>query len=345
MPENNDPYALKSYQFFTLPEELIAQHPSPQRDQSRLMIIKRDTGDISIHRFNEISEFLESGDRLILNNTKVIPARLIGRRETGGKAEIFLLRAINQKQWEVLAKPGRKLKQGDTVSFSDEFACKIIETLPNGNKVVDFSSVENFEEQLERCGQMPLPPYIHDHTDDSTRYQTVYAEHAGAVAAPTAGLHFTQPLLEKLANKGVKNTTVTLHVGLGTFRPVDVSDIREHPMHSERFHITEETARELNAEKTGRNICVGTTSCRSLEAASDANGKVHAGDYDTDIFIYPGYRFKNLDCLLTNFHLPGSTLLMLVGTLTGLDLLKEAYHMAIAEKMRFYSYGDAMLIL
>lgn len=341
-----NPYALSSYQF-ALPEELIAQYPCTPRDHARLMVIERKTGNISEIQFKELPTLLQAEDHLIFNDTRVIPARLIGKRATGGECEIFLVRRLPDDSWEALAKPGKKLRVGDRVRFSEEFSCEILETLENGNKRVSFDCRADFDTLLMQHGQIPLPPYIQRAVDsaDAERYQTVYATQAGAIAAPTAGLHFTHDLLEKLKSLGVHQTTLTLHVGLGTFRPVQTEDIRQHQMHAEQFIITPQAAAELNQHKEGRRkICVGTTTCRALESAWTPRG-IDAGEYNTNIFIYPGYHFKYVEALLTNFHLPGSSLLMLVSAFAGYDLTMEAYARAVRERYRFFSYGDAMLIL
>lgn len=313
------------------------------------MIVDRAKGDISEIVFRELRDFLESGDHLIFNDTKVIPARLIGTRTGGGASEIFLVRPISNDMWEVLVRPGKKLKVGSRVVFSELFSCEIVERLPDGGAYAVFHYEGEFYQALERHGQIPLPHYIRREVDsavDNSRYQTVYASQPGAVAAPTAGLHFTQEMMSHLKEKGVHQTTVTLHVGLGTFRPVQAEDIRDHVMHAERLNITPEAAVELNRRQSGsRRICVGTTSCRALEAVATEGGVIVPGDYETTIFIYPGYSFKYAKSLLTNFHLPGSSLLMLVSAFAGRELIKEAYLKAVKEKFRFFSYGDAMLIL
>jgi S-adenosylmethionine:tRNA ribosyltransferase-isomerase len=339
--------SLSSYQYH-LPPELIAQYPCTPRDSSRLMVIDRAQGTFSEIVFRDLAGLLNAGDNLIFNDTKVIPARLFGKRTTGGEAEIFLIRSLGGNNWETMARPGKKIRAGSQVIFSDRLSCTILETLPDGNKVVRFECEGNLDSLLESHGQMPLPPYIkreNAEKEDQERYQTVYAAHLGSKAAPTAGLHFTPELLQQLRGKGISLTHITLHLGLGTFRPVQVEDIRTHPMHTEEFTISPEAAHFLNQQKGKRTICVGTTCCRALETASDANGILIPGSYSTDIFIYPGYRFRAVNTLLTNFHLPGSTLLMLVSAFAGYDLIMEAYAKAIKEKYRFYSYGDAMLIL
>lgn len=330
--------------------DLIAQYPLTPRDSSRLMVVERSTGAITETTFKEIIRFLNPDDTMIFNNTKVIPSRLIGRRENGGKSEIFLLRKLENGTWIVLAKPGKKLKVGAKVFFSEQFHCEVTDILEDGSRIAAFFHPGSFEEQLIVHGQVPLPQYIKREADkalDGERYQTVYAVHSGAAAAPTAGLHFTAPLLEEIKNKGIAQEYVTLHVGLGTFKPVQVEDdIRKHQMHSEACVIDAVTANRLNSRKgSGRKISVGTTSCRVLESFANEEGLLTPGMRDTDIFIYSGYRFKCVDALLTNFHLPGSTLLMLVSAFAGYDLIMEAYRIAVSKRYRLFSYGDAMLIL
>jgi S-adenosylmethionine:tRNA ribosyltransferase-isomerase len=343
-----DLYSLSSY-LFELPEELIAQHPCSPRDHSRVMVIDRKSGKISEMVFHELLDFLQAGDQLVFNNTKVIPSRLIGKRESGGITEVFITKLLPNGTWEVMARPGRKLRKGSKVIFGPDFSCEILDTLSDGGKIVRFLHQGNFDELLEKYGQIPLPHYIHreeQNAEDKENYQTMYAEVPGAVAAPTAGLHFTKEMLSKLAKKNISQPTVTLHVGIGTFRPVQSEDIRLHPMHSEHVIITPDAALKLNNRPLDRRqICVGTTSCRALESASAEDGTIPAGEYDTSIFIYPGYRFKYVKSMLTNFHLPGSSLLMLVSAFAGYDLIMEAYSKAVREKYRFFSYGDAMLIL
>lgn len=343
-----DLFSLSAYEF-TLPSELIAQHPAEPRDQSRLMIVDRHNGSLTEIRFSELTDFLEAGDSLVLNDTKVIPARLLGKRDGGGNTEVFLLKRLSFDTWEALARPGKKLRPGSRVIFGDHLQCLVINTLESGNKILQFEWEGDFEFALAMYGQIPLPPYIRQGEPtsiDSTSYQTVFAKNAGAVAAPTAGLHFTKSLLNELRAHGIDQTWITLHVGLGTFRPVKTQDIRSHTMHTESFIITPEAAEKLNGiPKEKRQICVGTTCCRSLESAVTSEGKIIPGEYETDIFIYPGYQFKYVRSMITNFHLPGSTLLMLVCTFGGYDLIMEAYAKAIEQRFRFYSYGDAMLIL
>lgn len=343
-----DLHLLSSYQF-DLNEELIAKSPCSPRDASRLMVLDRQKETIFEMRFSNLADFLESGDSLVFNDAKVIPARLLGKRSTGGIAEIFLTKKRENNHWEVLAKPGKKLKQGDVVIFADDFQAKIIETLDDGRKLVQFDFGGDFSDCLEKYGELPLPPYMKREkalVEDQKNYQTVYAKASGAVAAPTAGLHFTEELLGKLKIKGVSQDFLTLHVGIGTFLPVQVENIKQHKMHSERVEIKAETAKRLNQRAPNKKqICVGTTCCRSLESAIDEKGAVIPGDHETDIFIYPGYQFKYTRHLLTNFHLPGSSLLMLVSAFAGYEFVMEAYKKAVKEKYRFFSYGDAMLII
>ncbi len=340
---------LKSAYEFDLPKELIAQNPVNPRDHSRLMVINRAKGTIEEIAFHEIRNLLVKGDSLVFNDTKVIPARLMGKRLTGGLTEIFLIKPLEDNKWEALVRPGKKVKEGSLVTFGENFSCVVKDFLPDGRRVIAFNYSGDFYERLAEYGKIPLPPYIEREAEDSVdkeRYQTVYASKPGAVAAPTAGLHFTDSLLKTLEAQGVSQQHVTLHVGLGTFRPVEAEDIRHHLMHSERCHLSAETAAVLNQrDPTKRQICVGTTCCRVVETAANEAGVVIPGDYDTNIFIYPGYRFKYVDALLTNFHLPGSTLLMLVSAFGGYDLIREAYAKAIEKKFHFFSYGDAMLIL
>jgi S-adenosylmethionine:tRNA ribosyltransferase-isomerase len=345
---SKDLHLLSSYKF-DLPEHLIANYPCTPRDHSRLMIVDRKSGIISEMKFFELKDFLEKDDSLVFNDTKVIPARLFGRRETGGIAEIFLTKLLRLDTWEALAKPGKKLKNNDKVYFGPDFSAEIIDSLDDGRKIVTFHYEGEFETLLAKYGSIPLPSYIKRDVDlkvDADRYQTVYAKSSGAVAAPTAGLHFTKELMDGLSNKGVLSNFITLHVGIGTFRPVQVDDIRQHKMHAEKVMISEKTAENLNAKlKNSRQICVGTTCCRSLESSVGSDGKISPGSHETSIFIYPGYKFKYVDHLLTNFHLPGSSLMMLVSAFAGYDLIMEAYQKAIKEKYRFFSYGDAMLII
>ena len=334
--------------YFDLPEELIAQDPLEDRSSSRLLVLNKETGNIAHKVFKNIREYLKPGDCLVLNNTKVIPARLIGEKEgTGAKIELLLLKRMEGDVWETLVKPGKKAKPGTRIVFGGGLLIgEITEVVEEGNRHVKFYYEGIFEEILDQLGQMPLPPYITHQLQDKNRYQTVYAKYEGSAAAPTAGLHFTQELLQELKGMGVEIASVTLHVGLGTFRPVKVDDVTKHHMHSEFYQVLPEEAETINAAKReGRRvICVGTTSCRTIESAADENGVVQAGSGDTEIFIYPGYQFKVLDCLITNFHLPESTLLMLVSALAGKEHIMDAYHEAVKERYRFFSFGDAMFI-
>ncbi len=333
---------------FYLPEELIAQDPLEDRSSSRLLVLDKETGELEHKVFKDIIDYLKEGDCLVINNTKVIPARLIGEREgTGAKVELLLLKRQENDVWETLVKPGKKAKTGDRISFGDGLLVgEIIKVVDEGNRLVKFYYEGIFEEILDKLGQMPLPPYITHQLKDKNRYQTVYAKYEGSAAAPTAGLHFTKELLEKIAAKGVTIANVTLHVGLGTFRPVKVENIKEHHMHSEFYHIEEEEAKKINDTKKngGRIICVGTTSCRTVESATGEDGMLKPGSGNTEIFIYPGYKFKVLDALITNFHLPESTLIMLVSALAGREHVLHAYDEAVKEKYRFFSFGDAMFI-
>lgn len=334
---------------YDLPPELIAQVPIKNRDESRLMVLNREKQTIEHKIFKDIIDYLEPGDCLVRNNTKVIPARLYGiKEETNANVEFLLLNRIDGDIWEVMVRPGKKLKAGAKVTFGDGILkAEILEQLDNGNRKVKFEYSGIFNEILDQIGLMPLPPYIHEKLKEKDRYQTVYAKYEGSAAAPTAGLHFTEELLEKLKEKGVEIANVTLHVGIGTFRPVKVENVEEHDMHSEHFYIKAEDAEKINkAKKEGhRVIAVGTTSCRVLESIADENGMVHETEGDTQIFIYPGYIFKCLDALITNFHLPESTLIMLVSALAGRDYIMKAYNEAVKEKYRFFSFGDAMFIM
>ncbi len=331
--------------YFDLPEELIAQDPMEKRDECRLLIVDKKTGEIEHHKFNEIINYLESGDCLVLNNTKVIPARLLGEKEgTGAAVEILLLKRKEADVWETLVKPGKKLRPGARVSFGGGILkAEILDIVDEGNRLVKFYYDGIWEEVLDRLGEMPLPPYITHKLQDKNMYQTVYAKYEGSAAAPTAGLHFTEKLLEDIKAKGVDMAFVTLHVGLGTFRPVKVDNVLEHHMHTEWYQVTQEAADKINKAKQNghRVICVGTTSCRTIESAADENGHLEACSGDTSIFIYPGYKFKVLDQLITNFHLPESTLVMLVSALAGREHVLNAYEEAIKEKYRFFSFGDA----
>ncbi len=333
---------------YELPEELIAQHPYDKRDEARLMVLHRDTKEIENKVFKDIIDYLEPGDCLVLNDTKVIPARLYGKKDTGAKVEFLLLKRIENDDWEAMVRPGNKLKAGAKVSFGDGLLnAEVLETLPGGNRKVRFTYKGIFNEILDQIGLMPLPPYIKENIkEENEKYQTVYAKYEGSAAAPTAGLHFTEELLEKIRKKGVEIAKVTLHVGIGTFRPVKVENVEEHQMHSEHFYVKQIEADKINkAKETGhRVIAVGTTSCRVLESVSDENGKMKEIETDTSIFIYPGYKFKCVDCLITNFHLPESTLIMLVSSLAGKDFIMEAYKKAVEDRYKFFSFGDAMFI-
>ena len=334
--------------YFDLPEELIAQDPLEDRSSSRLLVLDKETGRVEHHVFREIIDYLQEGDCLVINDTKVIPARLIGSKiGTDAKIEVLLLKRKENDVWETLVKPGKKAKVGTRISFGDGLLVgEVVDIVEEGNRLIHFEYEGIFEEILDQLGQMPLPPYITHQLEDKNRYQTVYAKHSGSAAAPTAGLHFTPELLKEIEEKGVQIARVTLHVGLGTFRPVKVDNILEHHMHSEFYQIEEEAAEKINrAKESGhRVICVGTTSCRTIESAADKNGKLHATNGWTEIFIYPGYEFKVLDCLITNFHLPESTLVMLVSALAGREQVLSAYEEAVKEKYRFFSFGDAMFI-
>ena len=339
---------LKSDFYYDLPQELIAQDPLEDRASSRLMFLDKKTGEVEHHVFHDIIDYLEPGDCLVLNDTKVIPARLLGvKKDTGAAVEILLLKRLEDDKWETLVKPGKKLRPGSEVVFGDGImTAKILDILDEGNRLVQFTYDGIFEEELDKLGEMPLPPYIKHKLQDKNRYQTVYAKYEGSAAAPTAGLHFTKDLLAKIREKGVDEAYVTLHVGLGTFRPVKEENVLDHHMHSEYYRITQEAADKINhAKETGhRIVCVGTTSTRTIEAAADENGKLHACSGNTEIFIYPGYQFKVLDALITNFHLPESTLVMLVSALAGREHILAAYQKAVEEKYRFFSFGDAMYI-
>lgn len=340
---------MKSSDFnFYLPEELIAQQPLEKRDESRLMVLNKKTGDIEHKKFYNILEYLNKGDTLVLNNTRVLPARLIGEKEeTGGKIEFLLLKRISKDKWEVLAKPGKSAREGRKFTFgSGMLKAEVIEVLESGNRIIKFFYKGIFEEVLDELGQMPLPPYIHKILEDKERYQTVYSREKGSAAAPTAGLHFTNELIKSIEDKGINIAYLTLHVGLGTFRPVKVENIEEHEMHSEFYMISKENAEIINETKKRGNkvISVGTTSTRTLETIADNNGMVKESSGWTNIFIYPGYKFKVVDNLITNFHLPESTLIMLVSTLAGKENVLNAYNEAVKEKYRFFSFGDGMFI-
>ncbi len=338
----------KSDFYFDLPEELIAQDPLADRSSSRLLVLNQNTGKIQHSIFKDIIDLLNPGDCLVLNNTKVIPARLLGHKEdTGAAIEVLLLKRSQDDIWETLVKPGKKCKPGARLVFGNGLLhAKVLETVDEGNRLIQFEYEGIFEEILDRLGEMPLPPYITHKLKDKNRYQTVYAKYEGSAAAPTAGLHFTKELLHEIEQKGITLTYVTLHVGLGTFRPVKEDNILEHHMHSEYYQVTKEAADKINEAKRRGNrvICVGTTSCRTVESASDENGIVSPGCDNTEIFIYPGYKFKVLDALITNFHLPESTLVMLVSALAGREHVLHAYEEAIKERYRFFSFGDAMFI-
>lgn len=333
--------------YFNLPEEQIAQVPLKDRTSSRLMVLDKVTGETKHQHFYDILDYLNEGDCLVLNDTRVIPARLFGARPSGGKVEFLLLTRKDEKRWEVLVKPGKKARVGDEIIFGEGILkAKVEEIIEDGNRIVSFEYEGIFEEVLDRLGEMPLPPYIHEKLEDKERYQTVYSKNEGSAAAPTAGLHFTTELLEKIKEKGVKIAYVTLHVGLGTFRPVKVDDVLAHEMHSEFYQITQENADIINETKKagGRVVSVGTTSTRTVESNADENGMLTARSGWTNIFIYPGYTFKCIDALITNFHLPESTLIMLVSALAGKEHTLAAYNEAVKEGYRFFSFGDAMFI-
>ncbi len=338
----------KSDFYFDLPQELIAQDPLEDRSGSRLLMLNKDTGEVMHRIFRDITDYLEPGDCLVLNDTKVIPARLLGTKaDTGAAIEVLLLKRQENDIWEALVKPGKKARPGTVISFGDGILTgEVLDVVDEGNRLIQFCYKGIFEEVLDRLGEMPLPPYITHKLQDKNRYQTVYAKYEGSAAAPTAGLHFTKELIDRIEEKGVKIAYVTLHVGLGTFRPVKADNILEHHMHSEYYQVTKEAADMINGTKRNgkRVICVGTTSCRTVESGADENGVLHPGCDNTEIFIYPGYRFKILDGLITNFHLPESTLVMLVSALAGREHVLGAYEEAIREKYRFFSFGDAMFI-
>ncbi len=340
---------MKTHDFYyDLPEELIAQTPLEKRDTSRLMVLDRQTGEVTHKHFYDIIDYLKPGDCLVMNDSRVLPARLLGHRPTGGAVEVLLLRDLGSKRWECLCKPGRKMQVGNEVIFGDgELTATVVSVKEDGNRIVEFHYDGIFLEVLERLGKMPLPPYIKAELQDQERYQTVYSRAVGSAAAPTAGLHWTKELLDKARSKGVKTAFVTLHVGLGTFRPVKAENILEHHMHAELCMMLQETADILNATKAngGRVICVGTTSCRTLESLVNEDGSFEAKSKWTEIFIYPGYTFKAMDGLITNFHLPESTLVMLVSAFAGRENVLNAYEQAVSERYRFFSFGDAMCIL
>lgn len=338
----------KSDFYYDLPEELIAQTPIEPRDASRLFVLNKNTSERSHTVFSKLTDYLKAGDCLVLNNTRVLPARIYGKRiDTGSIVEFLLLKNIENTVWECIAGPGKKARVGHSFIFSERMTAQVIEVLENGNRIVKFNCDGNFYEVLDEIGQMPLPHYITKELEDKERYQTVYSENLGSAAAPTAGLHFTKEMLEKIENMGVKIAYVTLHVGLGTFRPVKADDIKDHVMHTEHFMISKETADIINSTKEngGRVICVGTTSCRTVESAASMYGEIKECEGDTSIFIYPGYSFKCMDALITNFHLPESTLIMLVSAFAGYDFTMDSYKIAVEEKYRFFSFGDAMLIV
>lgn len=334
--------------YYDLPEELIAQTPIEPRDTSRLLVFNKDSGELCHRHFYDVIDYLNSGDCLVLNDTRVLPARIFGTRlDTESVVEFVLLKQKEQNVWECLAGPGKKARVGHAFKFSDKLSAEVIEVLEDGNRIIKFKPEGEFFAVLDEVGQMPLPPYIKAKLQDKERYQTVYSRDLGSAAAPTAGLHFTKEMLEKLKQKGVNIAYVTLHVGLGTFRPVKVDDVTKHKMHTEHYYITQENADIINNTKIngGRVICVGTTSCRTVESAMQAFGEIKECCDDTSIFIYPGYTFKCMDGLITNFHLPESTLIMLVSAFAGYEKTMNAYNVAVKEKYRFFSFGDAMLVL
>lgn len=348
----------RSYYNYELPPELIAQTPAQKRDMSRLLVLNKETGAIEHKLFHDIIDYLRPGDALVLNDSKVIPARLFGKRygknadgtpsdtPSESRIEVLLLKRLDEKVWETIVRPGKKLHEGTRLYFDETLSGRVTKVLDDGNRVIEFEYEGEFFALLDKIGEMPLPPYITERGSEKERYQTVYAKYEGSSAAPTAGLHFTTELLDEIRAKGVEILYVTLHVGLGTFRPVKEDDITSHKMHSEYYSVSEETAQRFNEIRRagGRIISVGTTSCRTLESATDENGILHAGSANTEIFIYPGYKFKAIDCLITNFHLPESTLIMLVSALAGRDHVLEAYRVAVEERYRFFSFGDAMFI-
>ncbi len=339
---------MKTHDFwYDLPEELIAQTPLQKRDSSRLLVLHKESGRLEHRHFYDILDYLNPGDCLVMNDSRVLPARLLGHRPTGGAVEVLLLRDLGEKRWECLCKPGRKMQVGSEVIFgTGELTATVTEVKDDGNRIVEFHYEGIFLEVLERLGKMPLPPYIKEELQDQERYQTVYSREVGSAAAPTAGLHFTQELLEKARKRGIQTAFVTLHVGLGTFRPVKAEEISEHHMHAELCMLSQETADILNATKAqgGRIVCVGTTSCRTLESLAGEDGHFEASSKWTEIFIFPGYKFKAMDALITNFHLPESTLVMLVSAFAGREKVLHAYEEAVKERYRFFSFGDAMFI-
>ncbi len=332
--------------YFDLPEELIAQTPLMNRESSRLMVLDKNSGKIEHKIFSNIVDYFNEGDCIVINDTKVIPARLYGNRKTGGVVELLLLERIDLNTWEILLRPAKKIKIGEELIFGDKLIGRVKEIKDDGNRIIEFEYDGVFEHVLDELGEMPLPPYIYEKLEDKDRYQTIYAKNDGSAAAPTAGLHFTESVFKRLEEKGVKIAKVTLHVGLGTFRPVQVENTENHKMHTERYVVSKECADIINEtkKKGGRIISVGTTSTRTLETVADENGFVEAGSGSTDIFIYPGVKFKVVDCLITNFHLPESTLIMLVSAFSSKDITLNAYKIAVEEKYRFFSFGDCMLI-
>ena len=333
---------------YELPEELIAQHPYEKRDEARLMVLDKKNQKIEHKGFKDVIDYLNPGDCLVINNTKVIPASIYGKKDTGANVEFLLLKRIEGDIWEAMVRPGGKIRPGTKVSFGDGLLnAEVLDILEGGNRKVKFEYEGIFNEILDQIGLMPLPPYIKEKLKDKNKYQTVYAKYDGSAAAPTAGLHFTEDLLQKIKEKGVEVANVTLHVGIGTFRPVKVETVEEHEMHSEHYYIKKEDAEKINKAKQNGNrvIAVGTTSCRVLESVADENGMMREVEGDTSIFIYPGYKFKCIDSLITNFHLPESTLIMLVSTLAGKDFVMNAYEEAVKEEYKFFSFGDAMIIL
>lgn len=337
----------KSDFYYDLPENLIAQTPIEPRNSSRLLVLSKENGEVSHDNFSNLMEYLKPGDCLVLNNTRVLPARIFGsRKDTGAVVEFVLLKQKEQLLWECIAGPGKKAREGHEFIFSDKLSAVVNEVLPDGNRILKFECDGEFYSVLDEVGQMPLPPYIKEKLEDAERYQTVYSKEIGSAAAPTAGLHFTDNMLEELKQNGINIAYVTLHVGLGTFRPVKVDEITEHKMHSEHYVVTKQAADIINEtkEKGGRVICVGTTSCRTIESVATKYGEIKECSGDTDIFIYPGYKFKSMDALITNFHLPESTLIMLVSAFAGYENTMKAYKIAVDEKYRFFSFGDAMFI-
>ena len=359
MATENETKLKRSDYYYDLPPELIAQTPAEKRDMSRLLVLHKDDGSLEHRHFHDIIDYLRPGDALVLNDSKVIPARLFGKRfvklpdgteaaePSGSTIEVLLLKRLDERRWETLVHPGKKMKEGTRVFFDKKLTGTVTDILDDGNRVIEFDYEGEFFALLDEIGEMPRPPYITSRESEKDRYQTVYAKHEGSSAAPTAGLHFTKELLKQIEDMGVEILYVTLHVGLGTFRPVKEDIITDHKMHSEYYTVSEDTARRFNEVRKngGRIFSVGTTSCRTLESATDENGVLHAGSANTEIFIYPGYKFKAIDCLITNFHLPESTLIMLVSALAGRERILEAYRVAVEEKYHFFSFGDAMLIV